>query len=454
MSFLTTAGAFLVAIAILIVVHEYGHYIVARMCGVRVLKFSVGFGKTLWSRRIGPDQTEWAVSAIPFGGYVKMLDESEGTVSAAEAHRAFNRQSVGRRFAIVAAGPAFNFVLAVLLYWVLYMAGVPEMRPIVGAPDTSSIAARSGFADGDTIRSIDGEPMETWQEVRWQLLQRAVGRKVTDIEVLDQQQQVRHRVLDLSGFDLAGLQGDPLLLIGLRLFRPHMEPVVGRLHDGGVGRAAGLEPGDRVLGVDGTPVQRWDEVVSAIRTRPGKATTLAIERGGVRMEISLVPEAVTQDGARHGRIGASPQVDPARLAAYTIEISYGPFRALVMGVQRTWETSVFSLKMLAKMLVGEVSWKNLSGPVTIADYAGQSAQIGLAAYLSFIALISISLGVLNLLPIPLLDGGHLMYYLVEMFKGSPVPDRIVEMGQRVGLSVLLCMMAFAVYNDINRIISG
>ena len=454
MSFLTTAGAFLVAIAVLIVVHEYGHYIVARMCGVRVLKFSVGFGKTLWSRRIGPDQTEWAVSAIPFGGYVKMLDESEGTVSAAEAHRAFNRQSVARRFAIVAAGPVFNFALAVLLYWVLYMAGVPEMRPIIGAPDPTSIAARSGLADGDTIRSIDGEPMETWQEVRWQLLQRAVGRKVADIEVIDQQQQVRHRILDLSGFDLAGLQGDPLLMIGLRLFRPHLEPVVGRLQEGGVGRAAGLEPGDRVLAVDDTPVRRWDEVVSAIRKRPGVETTLAVERGGVRMAISLVPEAVTQDGTRHGRIGASPQVDPASLAAYTVEVSYGPFRALVMGAQRTWETSVFSLKMLAKMLVGEVSWKNLSGPVTIADYAGQSAQIGLAAYLSFIALISISLGVLNLLPIPLLDGGHLMYYLVEMFKGSPVPDRIVEMGQRVGLSVLLCMMAFAVYNDINRLISG
>ncbi len=454
MSLLYTIAAFLLALGALVVVHEYGHYLVARLCGVKVLRFSIGFGMPLWKKRYGRDQTEWVVAAVPLGGYVKMLDEREGEVAPQELDRAFNRQNVWRRYAVVIAGPLANFLFAILLYWLLFMHGVQEARPIVDLPQPGTVAASAGFEAGETIRALNGEAVASWQDVRWRMLQLALERQRVKVEVLNRTKQINWRTLDLSRFDAEQLQGDTLTLIGLRLYRPDIKPVIGQVVAAGVAERAGLQAGDQILAADGKPVSSWNELVQLVRSHPGIELKLTYRRGNERRELVLVPETVQQNGASIGRIGAAAQLDRRALDEFVTVVRYGVVDALVKATQKTWDTSVFSLKMLGRMLVGQVSWKNISGPVTIADYAGQSAQLGLASYLSFLALISISLGVLNLLPIPLLDGGHLMYYTIEIFKGSPVSDRIMEFGQKLGLTLLLVLMAFAFYNDINRLISG
>ena len=446
--------AFVVALGVLIVIHEYGHYLVARLCGVKVLRFSVGFGRPLWRVRRGRDQTEWVIAALPLGGYVKMLDEHEGPVAPEELHRAFNRQSVWRRIAVVVAGPAANFLLAIAFYWALFVGGVQEAKPVLAAPEPGTVAEASGVARGETILKINGEPVASWQQVRWQLLQLAVERQPARLEVIDAKQRLTWRTLDLSRFDLEGFDSDPLARLGLRLNRPDVAPIIGTVVPGSVAEAGGLRAGDRVISIDGGAILVWEDVVKAVRAHPAETLQLQILREGNRIEIRLRPEAVQQNGERFGRIGAAPQVDAGAMKDLVATVRYAPWPALVLAFERTWETSAFSLKMLGKMAIGEVSWKNLSGPVTIADYAGQSAQLGIGAYVAFLALISISLGVLNLLPIPLLDGGHLLYYLVEIFKGSPLSERAMELGQRLGLTLLLSLMAFAFYNDLNRLLAG
>jgi len=290
--------------------------------------------------------------------------------------------------------------------------------------------------------------------VRWRMLQLALERQQVKVEVLNRNNQINWRTLDLSPFDAEQLDGDTLALIGLKLFRPEISPVIGQIVSGGVAEQAGLQPGDRILGADDEPIISWDALVELVRNHPGRELRLTYQRGGERRELVLVPQAVLHNGSTVGRIGAAAKLDPQAMDKLVTVVRYGAASALAKAVEKTWDTSVFSLRMLGRMLIGQVSWKNLSGPVTIADYAGQSAQLGLVSYLSFLALISISLGVLNLLPIPLLDGGHLMYYTVEIFKGSPVSDRMMEIGQKLGLTLLLVLMAFAFYNDINRLISG
>lgn len=454
MSLLHTVVSFIVALGVLIVVHELGHYLVARWCGVKVLRFSVGFGRPLVTRRMGPDQTEWIVAAVPLGGYVKMVDEREGPVAPEDLPRAFNRQSVWRRIAIVLAGPVANFLLAIALYWGLFMGGVQEAKPIIGAPEAGTVAARAGLARGDTIRAINGEPIATWQEVRWRLLQLAFDRKEAQLEIQSAGKAIDWRTLDLAQVNPEEIEGDLLARLGLRLYRPDVAPIIGQVIPGGVAERAGLAARDRVLAIDGQPIATWDALVAKVRSSPARTLALEVERAGKRLRVEVVPETVAQGTETIGRIGAGPHFDPGAVAPYLVHVRYGPVESLARALAKTWEMSVFSLRMLGKMIVGEVSWRNLSGPVTIADYAGQSAQLGLAAYLAFLALISISLGVLNLLPIPLLDGGHLMYYTIEVLKGSPVSERIMEFGQRAGLVVLLFLMAFAFYNDINRLISG
>jgi regulator of sigma E protease len=449
MSLLVTLIAFLVALGSLIVVHEFGHYLVARLCGVKVLRFSVGFGKPLLVRRYGADQTEWVVAAFPLGGYVKMLDEREGEVPAHERDRAFNRQSVSRRFAVVSAGPIANFLLAIAVYWVLFMHGVPGMKPVVGVPPPGSPAAQAAMAPGETVLRVADQPVGTWQELRWVLLERAVAKERVTLEVRSPKGEIAFRKLDLSGLTAADLDADFLRTIGLTRYSP---AVIGEVLPGQAGERGGLKVGDEVLAADDVALLSWEELVDAVQRRAGSTLALTVRRNGQTLELSVTPTTVEDNGRMIGRIGVSR--DMGLLEQQITQVRYGPFVALGEAVAKTWEISLLSLRMLGKMIVGEVSLKNLSGPITIADYAGQSAQLGWLPYVSFIALISISLGVLNLLPVPVLDGGHLMYYIVEIIKGRPVSERALEIGQRVGLVVLFSLMAFAIYNDIHRLVGG
>ncbi|HZP85174.1 MAG TPA: RIP metalloprotease RseP [Burkholderiales bacterium] len=449
MSILFTLLAFVVALGVLIVIHELGHYLVARLCGVKVLRFAVGFGRPLVSRRFGADQTEWAIAAFPLGGYVKMLDEREGEVAPSERHRAFNRQSVYRRFAIVLAGPIANFLLAILVYWLLFMHGVPGLKPVLGEPPAGSAAAHAGFQAGETVVRIGDQATPTWQDLRWALLERAVDRQAVTVEVQNERGLIAFRRLDLSELSASDLDSDFLGKIGLRRFSP---PVISKVRPGTPGERAGLHPGDRIIEADGKPISSWEELVAAIAPRPGTPVSLRVQRADQVLSITVTPEPAEEGGRTVGRLGV--ERDPNVIERQLVQVSYGPIAAARQAFARTWEVSALSLRMLGKMIVGEVSIKNLSGPITIADYAGQSAQMGWLPYVSFIALISISLGVLNLLPVPLLDGGHLMYYLVEMIKGRPVSDRALEIGQRIGMIVLFSLMAFALYNDIHRLVGG
>jgi regulator of sigma E protease len=455
MNLLTTIGAFVLALGCLIVIHELGHYLVARMCTVKVLRFSVGFGRPLWIRKMGRDETEWVIAAFPLGGYVKMADEREGEMDPADLPRAFNRQSVYRRIAIVAAGPAANFLLAIVFYWALFVHGVPGMKPILGPIGSNTPAAMAGFMPGELLVKIEGEPVHTWQDARWLLLQHAVRRAVISVESVGAGQTTQRRNLDLSALQAKDLDGDFLRVLGFERYQPVLKPVIGKTIGGGAAERAGLGPGDEIIAINNQPVSSWEEVVTMIRANPGKTLTLEVRRKGALLPaITVTPASELENGRPVGKIGAAPLMDRGTMAELLTEVRYGPLAAMGKAVHKTWDTSIFTLKMLAKMVIGEVSLKNLSGPITIADYAGQTAQSGWVSYMMFLALISISLGVLNLLPIPLLDGGHLMYYMVEILKGSPVSDRVMEMGQQVGMVLLFMLMAFAIYNDINRLING
>ncbi len=451
-----TLLAFVGAIALLVVFHELGHFWVARRCGVKVLRFSIGFGKVIYSKRFAGSDTEWVISAIPLGGYVKMLDEreAEGEVAPEDVKYAFNRQPVLQRMAIVVSGPLANFLLAIVLYWALFVHGVPGLKPILGEVPPNSPAAYAQMQPGETIVSINGEAIPSWEELRWALLELALRQGEVKIEARSAQGEPLFHLLDISALEAKDLDGEFLDKIGLHPYRPVIEPVIGNVAEGSVAQRAGLRKGDRVLRANGVAIQHWGELVETIRAHPGQTVRLDIQRGEMKTTLELVPQAVAESRKSVGKIGAGPQVDRAAWQAVLTEVSYGPAEALYQSLRKTWETSSITLKMLGKMVLGEVSMKNLSGPITIADYAGQSAETGMAAYLSFLALISISLGVLNLLPIPLLDGGHLLYYVVELVKGSPVSDQAWEIGQKIGIALLGMLMVFAIYNDINRLISG
>lgn len=450
-----TVIAFIVALSLLVVVHEFGHYWVARRCGVKVLRFSVGFGKPLWSRKLGRDGTEWVVAAIPLGGYVKMLDEREADVPVDERHRAFNRKSVWQRFAIVLAGPAANFLAAVVLYWALFVYGIPGLVPVVAAPPAGTVAAQAGFEAGETVFAVDGVRVKTWQDFRWVILQRALDRQPVMIELRGAQGEAVVRRLVFDSLASSDIEGDVLSALGLSRQRLVLPPVIGDVTRDGAAAKAGLRGGDRIVEINGERQETWDAVVQTVRAAAGQGLQFRIERGEVDLPpLTVTPELIEEGGARFGRIGASPRMDPGLLKGMIADVSYGPLESVSRALAKTWETAIFSLRMLGKMITGEVSVKNLSGPITIADYAGQSAQNGVISYLLFLALISISLGVLNLLPIPLLDGGHLMYYSVEILTGKPVPDKVMEVGQQIGMTLLFVLMAFALYNDINRLIGS
>ena len=455
MTFFSTLVAFVVALGVLIVFHEFGHYLVARWCGVKVMRFSIGFGHPLLRKRWGKDETEWVVAAFPLGGYVKMLDEREDEVAPEDLTRSFNRKPVAHRFAIVAAGPIANFLLAIVLYWLLFMLGVSGMKPMLGPVTPATPAEFANFKMGETITKIGAEPVATWQDARWLLLSHAVERSPSvTVETLSKEGEVASHRLDLSGIEADDLDADFLKKIGLSVYQPAMKPIVAQVVSDSAGNRAGLLAGDEILAVNGKKITLWEELVQQIRVSPGIPLTLEIRRGATVIDIEVIPDADTESGEKIGKIGIGPQIDRNELEKLLVEISYPAGTAMVRAINKTWETSVFTLQMLWKMVAGEVSWKNVSGPITIADYAGKSAQMGLSSYLAFLALISISLGVLNLLPIPMLDGGHLMYYVIEIVKGSPLSVRATEIGQQVGMLLLFSLMAFAIYNDVSRLISS
>jgi regulator of sigma E protease len=448
MDLATKVLSFLFVLAVLVVIHELGHYLVARWCGVKIVRFSVGFGKVIWSRRLGRDRTEWALSAVPLGGYVKMADEREGDVAPADLARAFNRQSVWKRIAIVAAGPAANLLLAVALFAGTYVAGVPGQKALLAQPPAGSAAAVAGFAAGDLVVAVDGVPVSSWQDLRWRLL-KASGRDDVAVEIDRQGGSEATRVLALAGLAAGDWEGPFMPVLGLKL--DSGPPLIDQVVAGKPAARAGLLAGDRIVAIDDTPVRSPADVAAKTNGAPGRELVFRVERAGALLAVPLVPEIVERDGRRQGIAGVQLKIDPASAAALSMTVRYGVVDAIGQGVRKTWELSVFTLKMLGRMLVGAASLKNISGPITMADYAGQSVQAGSLVFVGYLALISISLGVLNLLPVPLLDGGHLLYYFAEIIKGSPVSDRAFEVGQRIGMAVLAMLMALALFNDLSRL---
>jgi len=442
---LFTLVAFVIALGLLITFHELGHYWVARLCGVRVLRFSVGFGRVLL-KRTDRHGTEWAVSAIPLGGYVKMLDEPE-RADAGDAHESFNRQPVGKRFAIVAAGPMANLLLAVVLYALLNLVGTQEPAAVLAAPPAGTPAAVAGIQAGDRIVNVNGKSVRSWGEARWELLDSLTSGGAIPLRVEGEGGAGRDHTLVVEPVAIEPDSADLMKEAGLSLATPR--PMVREVVAGGAGELAGLQPGDVILAAGPLREPSASEFVDFVQGKANEPIGLTVLRSGTPVSVELIPqEQDDASGRRVGRIGVMLAADFPM-----VDVRYGPLESVSRGLARTFDTVWFSLKMMGRMITGDVSVRNISGPVTIADYAGQTARIGLAAYIGFLALISVSIGVLNLLPIPMLDGGHLMYYIIEMLRGKPLPDAWLETGQRVGIGLLAALMGLAFFNDFTRLFS-
>jgi regulator of sigma E protease len=441
---------FVVAIGILVTFHEFGHYWVARRCGVKVLRFSVGFGRPLWSRHLA-NGTELVIAAIPLGGYVKMLDEreSETPLTEAEQAQAFNRKSLGQRSAIVAAGPIFNFLLAAFFYWGIHVIGVPDMRPVLAEPPAGSMLAESGVGSGVELLAVNGKETPTWTSVRMRVLDQALATDRLVLALRDASGARREVTLDTSG---APVDPEPLFeALGLELYRPSLPVRLAEVVPGEPAAAAGLQPGDTIVARDGRPVSDWRSFVEWLRANPDTETRLTIERDGRELERTLTIGSAIADGEQVGRLGARVDVPEDLWQDLRTVHREGVFEAAVTGVSETFSVAWLTLRMMGRMLIGDVSVDNISGPLQIAEYAGYTAAAGIVTYIGFLALISVSLGVLNLLPVPMLDGGHLLYYLVEAVKGSPVSERVQLMGQQIGLLMLAALMTLAFYNDLSRL---
>ncbi|MTV38411.1 RIP metalloprotease RseP [Duganella radicis] len=452
MNFLQTALAFIVCLGSLIVFHELGHYLVARWCGVKVLRFSVGMGKVVWSRRFGPDQTEWAISALPLGGYVKMLDAREGELAGlpeADLKREFTRQNVWKRIAIVAAGPAANFLIAIVLFAGLFMHGIEEPSSKVSVHAGDNAAAQAGLRSGDVITAVNEQPVQVWSDLRWQFIQSAIDKHELRLAVERAGQGRVSVTVPASALAALDLEGDVPGQLGVGVSRP--APVVQQVMPGSPAERAGLREGDLLTAVDGVAVADGIAFIDIIRASAGKTVQVALLRGGQPLILDVAPQAEQAKTGKGtvtvGKIGAYVALLPDM-----INVPSSPIAAVGKAVAKVWETCTMTLKMIGKMITGEASLKNVTGPITIADYAGQTARMGAASYLSFIAFISISLGVMNLLPIPVLDGGHLLYYSLEVLTGRSVPERVGEIAQRLGMGLLLTLMLLAVFNDVARLL--
>ncbi len=454
---MVTALAFIFTLGLLITIHEYGHFQVARWCGVKVLKFSIGFGKPLWTKRFGKDQTEFVLAAIPLGGYVKMLGEEQVTDTDNAGHdmtRAFNRQSVGKRMAIVLAGPIANLLLAIVLYWMLFMMGVVGIKPIVGQVLENSPAALTDLRSGETLQKVNGKVVTTWQDVRWVLLKESLKNNKLEIQAVDKKNETHVYEIDVSELDYDDVNRDILEKLGVTIYQPQIPARIGEVIKDGPAYLAGLKTNDLIMAINHSAVGDWEGFVREIRLHPNQPMEMHIQRNSTEIKLMITPEAVIENGQTIGRIGAGFHMNQSQLDQLFVTTHYSAIAAIPKAIEKTWDTAIFSLDMLGNMVMGKVSWKGISGPVTIASYAGQSANMGAKVFIGFLALISISIGVLNLLPIPILDGGHFMYYMVEFFTGKPVSEAVLNIGQRVGFFLLGCMMVLALYNDMNRLITG
>lgn len=443
---------FLLALGVLISFHEYGHFIAARKMGVKVLRFSLGFGKTLWRYQKSPAATEFVIGALPLGGYVKMVDEREGEVAPEDLPYAFNRQGVLKRSIIVFAGPFFNFVLAILLYWIVFMVGEAGTRPVIGPVQPTTLAAEAGFAEGDEIRQVGDTETPTWNLAMSAFLESIIVEDKVRFLVEDADGRLLERLLSVPR-DLAEQPEKLYERVGLKPWQPPLEPVIDRVEPGSAAETAGLRAGDLLVSVDGVAIGTWQQWVEHVRAHPGDVLHLAVERDGVRMNVLLTPATVDSPQGKVGRIGAMVRVPEGVMDAMRVQYRLGVLPALAASLKRTTEYSAMTLKMMGRMLIGEAAVENLSGPISIAQYAGQSARMGMVQFFKFLAIVSISLAVLNLLPIPVLDGGHLLFYFIEAVMGRPLSDEVQAYCQQIGIFLLFSLMALAFFLDIERLLT-
>jgi regulator of sigma E protease len=451
MEMLHTLFFFVIAIGILISFHEFGHFWVARKTGVKVTRFSVGFGKVLWSHQKNPDATEYVLSAIPLGGYVKMVDEREGKVKQEDLPFAFNRQSLWVRTAIVAAGPVFNLMLAIALFWAVLVLGETGLRPVLGEVKQGSLAAAAGFIEGEEIISVNDKATKTWTEAMGAIVTSAMdGELNIKVKVKNLADKQNDRVLTLTESDS---QDSEKLYehLGFKPWSPKLKPIINEVLPDSAALAAGLKKDDLIISADGIPIVDWMQWVDYVKKSPDITIKLGIDRQGARLDLPITPKSSLSGEETEGKIGASVIMPEGLLKSMTVENSLPPLEAIPVAFKTTYDYSLVTLKMMGKMLIGKASVKNLSGPISIAQIAGQSASMGLVYFIKFMALVSVSLGVLNLLPVPVLDGGHLMFFGIEAIKGSPVSEKVQIFFQQIGMTLLLLLMVTAMVVDVQRL---
>ena len=442
-------GAFIVALGLLVAVHEFGHFWVARRCGVKVERFSIGFGKAIW-RRLGKDGTEYVLALIPLGGYVKMLDGRVDELKPGEEAQAFNHKSVWARMAIVAAGPMANFVFALFAFWLMFMIGVPSVKPVVGEVRPASIVAEAGILPGMEIVGVGGEETGDWESVTYALISHLGDDSVQLKLKAANTSYAVDKTLQLAGWKFDPDKESPIGSLGIVPLGGKVLPVVEAVVPSSASEKAGLQIGDRIKGVDGEAITEWAQFVERVQQSPAQPLQVTVERGGSEMTLTLTPDGKKVKGQLVGFVGLSPQLVPLP-DEYRTLLQYGPLQALWHGVQKTWSLITLTFDMIGKLIGGIVSLDNLSGPISIAKGAGSSADYGLVYFLGFLALISVNLGIINLFPLPVLDGGHLVYFLIEAITGKPVSEKIQEVGFRIGAAILMLLMGIALFNDFARL---
>ncbi|MGF1693489.1 sigma E protease regulator RseP [Photobacterium kagoshimensis] len=443
-------GAFLVALGVLIAVHEFGHFWVARRCGVFVERFSIGFGKAIWQKK-GKDGTEYTLAMIPLGGYVKMLDERVDDVPESRRHEAFNNKKLWQRSAIVAAGPFANFIFAIFAYWVVYLIGVPAVKPVIGEVAPQSIAAQAGIESGMELKSISGIKTADWESVNMAMISHIGDKQMVITATEPEAGAIVERTLDLEYWYFDPETERVMTSLGMKPYTPEITLSISQLVDDGAAIAADMRLNDRIVAIDGKAVDKWQQVVDAVRSHPEQALIIEVERDGELVSLTLTPKTKTlADGEAIGYAGFAPTIEPWP-ESYRINLQFGPVEAVGKAAEKTWQLVTLTFDMVTKLVTGDVAVKNLSGPISIAKGAGMTADYGLVYFLGFLALISVNLGIVNLLPLPVLDGGHLMFFAIEAVTRRPVSERVQDIGYRVGSAILVALMAVALFNDFTRL---